>query len=476
MEYDFLVGIAGISMSGLAKLLEARGHKVAGSDLVLSGHKAENITPDITRLIISSAVQPGSPGYVEVEAAEKLGIPVIKRSQAIGELLKGGESIAVAGTHGKTSTTTIVGELLEKLGADPTVLVGGEVPAWGGTARVGGSEYTVIEACEYDKQILDFPARHAIMTSLEPDHFDTYPTEAELIATFGEWLAKLSPDGYLVLHESANRLDNVLDRYKGKIIRYGTSNGILHPLSGIQDMNHGPAGQNHISGYARYDDPVLRVEYENIIQTENGQKFSIVWSGGERTEIETNLSGEHQAANLTAAITLLKSLGHPLTELAAAAKQLQLAKRRMENVGEYNGAPIFDDYGHHPTEITVTLKSLKQRFPGKRLVLVFQSHQISRTKELLPEFAQAISLADHIYLLPVFKVPGRDLDTPTPEVLQQQLADQIIAKTQNITAVQSYEECIQMLKQSLTPNDILLTMGATRVYEVAEALARGEGK
>ena len=145
----------------------------------------------------------------------------------------------------------------------------------------------------------------------------------------------------------------------------------------------------------------------------------------------------------------------------------------MEEVGEYGGALIFDDYGHHPTEITVTLKALKERFPDKRLILVFQSHQISRTKELLPEFAQALSAADQIYLLPVYKVPGRDLDSPTPEALQQELAEQIKITTENVQTAERYEECIRLLKPALSPDDVLITMGATNVYKVAETLAGG---
>ncbi len=441
MEYDFLVGIGGVSMSGLAELLRQAGHKVGGSDVSSTGHSTAHITPDITRLIITSAVSPDSPGWVEVEAAKKLHIPVKRRAEVIGELMRDKIGIAIAGTHGKTSTTTIFGRLLEKLGADPTVMVGGSVPGWDGGLRLGQSGYFVLEACEYERQLLDFPAKHALITSLEPDHFDTYATEAELMETFRQWLATFQKDSHLVVCSDEPRLADVLGRFPGQVHWYGSR--------GERDELRWTAVDIH----------------------PESMTFSLRDEQGQTHRVETALTGSHQAANLTGSLLLLKHLGFPLSQTLSMVGNLQLAKRRLEYLGERSGAKVYDDYGHHPTEITATVAALKARYPERQLVLVYEPHQISRTVHLLDQFAAALSLPDETLLLPVYKVPGRDADFPTSTDLQQQL----IRKMTNCSLpLQNYDDCIENIQNRLSSKIVVLTMGATAVHKVAETLVGGK--
>lgn len=418
MKYHF-IGDQGISMRGLKEYLINQGNEVTGSDLKTGGHKKENVAPDVDIVVRTSAVTPGSEGWVEVLEAQRLGIKVIKRSELIGQLTQGKELVAVSGMHGKTTVTTLAGLLFIQAGLDPTVLVGECVKEFDDDVlRVGNSSYFVMEACEYDRSFLDFLPKTLILTNIEEEHLDTYPKGLpEIMETFVAYLDKIPSDGAIIAcKEDAN-------------VRAAVS------------------------------------------QTKSAAKVIWYGEGSDYIKIGYNIAlpGPHNRLNALAILALADYYGIEPTVARQVLESFTGAKRRFEIKGEYNGATLIDDYGHHPTEIKAAINSLAERFPDKKKIVVFWPHQYKRVKPFLHQFADSFEAADEVILKPIYLVPGRDekLDVSSADIMD------LIKKHDTekpVYLMEGDEEIVDHLKSVLDENSVLLTIGIPPVYRVSDLI------
>lgn len=401
-------------MSGLKKLLENMGHKVTGSDLKFGGHKKENITKDIDVVVRTSAVNPGSPGWVEVEEAERLRIPVKKRSEVIGEITKDKKLITISGMHGKTTITSLVGLTLIGAGFDPTVLVGEKLREFGNdVVYLGKSDYFVLEACEYDRSFLDFYPDISIINNIDLEHLDTYPGGIpEIVEAFSEFTRNIKKDGTLILYGKDNNLKKVAETIRSdiKIIYYEESD---------------------VQGY------------------------------------KIKLPGAHNKINAAADLALSKLIKIDDDIIRKVFTSFEGAKRRLEYYGEAGGALVYDDYGHHPTEIKATITALGEKHPERKMAVVFWPHQYKRIKPLLNQFAEAFSEADFVIIKPIFFVPGRDEKL---EVKSEDICAQIDQMKVEAVVLKDDRDILEKLK-SLSGEWVILTLGIPPVYKIAEELA-----
>lgn len=363
----YFVGIGGASLNGIAQLLVARGYTVRGSDIAASsvtqrleqcgitvhiGQTADNITDDIDEVIISSAAVEG-PGAVEIAQAKKLGIPVYKRTVWWSRLMsEATHAVAVAGTHGKTSTTAMIGHILAEAGMDPTVLVGGEVPDFNGTVRVGSKSCIVVEADEYDRAFYATRPTIAVITTIDYDHPDTYASPATYVAAF-------------------RRFARLPKQRNGIVVAFGGSPTIRKALA------HWPVP---VRWYTRHP----------------------IWGA-----VPLVIPGEHMQHNASAAGIVAHELGVPSKVIKHALKSFKGVGRRFEHIGEVHGIPIYDDYAHHPTELAATIAAAK-KLTKKKVAVLFQPHQQVRTQLFAKEFASVLETVDAVGILPLFAVAGRE--------------------------------------------------------------------
>lgn len=420
MKYHF-IGDQGVSMRGLKKYVQHQGHSATGSDLKTGGHKAENITPDIDVVVRTSAVSPGSAGWVEVEEASKRGIKVIKRSELIGQLTSEKELIAISGMHGKTTTTAMAGLVLIAAGLDPTVLVGENVKDFDNdVVRLGNSNLFVLEACEYDRSMLDFYPKVLILTNIEEEHLDTYPNGLpEIKEAFIEFINHIPDDGTIIACSDDENIKDIISKVKTKatVIYYGLSSEKYHTLS-----------------------------YELVIP------------------------GKHNVLNALSVVALADVLKIDQKIVEDTLKKFSGAHRRFEILGEYNGATLIDDYGHHPTEIKKTLASLKERYHDKKKIVVFWPHQYKRILPLLDDFGQSFADADLAIIKPIYFVPGRD---EILNVSSEDLVAKINKYSGNGKFFETDEKIVEYLKKNLNSDTVLLTIGIPPVYQIIEKILKG---
>lgn len=423
MNYH-LVGIGGISMSGLSKILKAQGHQVSGCDLTsvksqvssvksYQGHSKNHITKNLDAVIVSAAITPSSAGWVEIEKAKALGIPIISRSKMIGKLMSepGKIGIAVAGMHGKTTVSAMLTAILKEAGLDPTFLIGGEIPKLD-NAGLGKGKYFVVEACEYARQFLDFRPEIAIITNIEEEHLDTYPGGLlEIKKAFKKFVRLLPKKGLLVLWQE--------DPATGWLSKCAKAKVKLFSLKSL-------------------------------------------WPG-----LKLKIPGAHNILNATAAARLCHEIGVSHQVIKETLNAFPGVKRRFEIKGERKGILVVDDYGHHPSEIQATLASARKFYKDRRIICVFQPHQYSRTKLLLSDFARSFSACDKLIVTEIFAVPGRD---EKREITTLDLVNEIKKHQKNVLYKKSYDEIIAYLKKEIKRGDLVITMGATKIYEVGEKL------
>ncbi len=420
-NHYFLIGICGISMSGLAKILQKQGHIVSGSDLKKCeiekveskiGHETKNIIKNIDEIIYTSAVEDKkSPGYIEIQKANELGIKTTKRSKFIGRMMNEKIGIAVTGMHGKTTTSTMISLILEKAGFDPTCLIGTEVREWKSNARFGRTKYFVVEACEYDRQMLDLRPKIALITNMEEEHLDTYKNGMKDIRQAFKKFVKLLPkNGLLVLCKDDKNVASLTKYAKCKVKYYS------------------------------YKEP---------------------WPG-----LKLKIPGIYNLQNATGAARLCHEIGVSSDIIKKTLNNFDGAGRRCEILGEKNKVLVIDDYGHHPTEIKATLKGIKEKYPKKRLIVVYQPHQQQRTKLLFDKFVTSFDVADKIIMNKVYLIAGREKDTG--ENLAKKLSQKIKDRGNDIQYFDEYNEILKYLKKISKPNDLILTMGATDIFKVAK--------
>ncbi len=421
MKYH-LIGDQGVSMRGLAQYLRFLGHDVSGSDIKTGGHSAQNISNDIDVVVRTSAVNPGSPGWAEVEAAQKLGIKVIKRSELVRELTKYKKLIAISGMHGKTTITAMTGLVLVEAGLDPTVLVGDEVSDFDNNViRIGRSDWFVFEACEYDRSFFDFFPKILILTNIEEEHLDTYPGGLpEIEEAFVDYINHVPDDGMIIACADDDNLRKTLEKIstKAKIVYYGESSPKYNSLN-----------------------------------------FSL------------SIPGKHNVQNALAVVALADQLGINGKIVQQVLSDFRGAHRRFEKLGSYNGADLIDDYGHHPTEIKAAIDGLMERYPDKKKIVVFWPHQYKRILPLLKQFGGAFQQADEVIVKPIYFVPGRDEKL---EVESQDLVQEINSHKSNAKYMETDEEIVSYLKETLDRDSVLLTIGIPPVYKIIELLLKHE--
>ena len=419
MKYHF-IGDMGISMRGLKEYVAHFGAEVTGSDLKRTGHKKENITDDIDIVVRTSAVNPGSQGWSEVEAANEKGIRVIKRSELLGEITKDKQLIAVSGMHGKTTVSTMAGLLLIEAGFDPTVLIGERVFEFNDDVlRIGGSDWFVAEICEYDRSFLDIYPKILILTNIEEEHLDTFPGGlSEIKEAFIEYVNHIPDDGLIIACSDDKNVLNVLSkiRTKAKIIYYGFS----------------------------------------------ANKFN-------QLDFKMSIPGEHNVKNALAIMALADHLKIDKKIAERVLLNFKGAKRRFELKGKFQGSDLVDDYGHHPTEIRSTIAALRERYPDKKRIVVFWPHQYKRILPLLKDFSESFDDADLIIIKPIFFVPGRD---EVLAVTSNDLVKLLKERGKEAFCIETDEEIINYLKKELNNDSVLLTIGIPPVYIISEELLK----
>ncbi|HVA38033.1 MAG TPA: UDP-N-acetylmuramate--L-alanine ligase [Candidatus Dormibacteraeota bacterium] len=455
-EYVHFVGIGGIGMSALARVLLAQGVAVSGSDLSEStrlcqlrelgartfvGHAAENVA-QARRLVVSSAIAPENP---EVRAARDRGIPIVTRGVLLAEMMEGRYGIAIAGTHGKTTTTTMVAAVLEAGGLDPTVLVGGEIVGRGVNAKLGGGEYLVAESDESDGSFLELRPRIAVITNIENDHLAHYGTFEALAAAFGRFAELLPDDGLAVIGvdcpETA-RLARVARRARTL-------------TTGLD-----PAAELTISG---------------LEQGGDGSRFVAVLRGRTLGEIALSLPGVHNVANALHAVAVGLELAIPFEQIARGLAEFRGVRRRFDVLYRSEDVAVVDDYAHHPTAVATTIAAARQYWPG-RVIAAFQPHRYTRTAYLIDDFARALVGADEVVVADVYSA-GED---PVPGVSGEAIAERVRthAPGLSVTYVAQRDAVTDHLVARAVPGTLLLCMGAgditARAAEVAARLRSAE--
>ena len=444
------VGIGGIGMSGIAELLINLGYTVSGSDLTLSdittrleklggsiyrGHAETNIKgADV--VVTSSAVKSSN---AEVLAAEQLAIPVIPRAEMLAELMRLKYSVAIAGAHGKTSTTSIVSTVLAEGGLDPTVVIGGRLKSIGSNALLGQGDYIVAEADESDGSFLKMSPAIAVVTNIDREHLDYYPDISAIKEAFLEFIQKVPFYGLGVLCLDNEHIQELIPAIKKRFVTYGMSS-----QADVQARN---------------------VRFEGL-----KSRFDVSFQGQALGEIYLNLPGHHSIANAMAGIAVGLELDIPFSVIKTALEKAEGVQRRLEIKGKQNNITVVDDYGHHPTEIKATLQALKDAWPDQRKVVVFQPHRYSRTQALFDDFTRSFYQTDVLLVLPIYSAGEQIIEG----VHGHDLCDGIMAHGhKEVICTEGIDNAVRYLQKNLRSGDILLTLGAGDVWKVGEAVLEG---
>ncbi len=444
----YFIGIGGISMSGLAEILLSEGFRISGSDrtpsplthmleeqgaVVHYGQQAENITADIDLIVYTSAIRPDNP---ELSTAGRLNIPTLTRAQLLGQMMKNYQvPIAISGTHGKTTTTSMISGILLEHKADPTLSIGGIYKPIGGNIRVGSSEYFVTEACEYTNSFLSFFPKIGIILNIEEDHLDFFKDIHDIRSSFHRFAELLPADGTLIISGDIDRFEEITEGLSCRIITYGSSAGCdYHPAGITYDASGCPS-------------------------------FHLMRRSGKEDVFSLRVPGEHNVYNAVAAIALADLLDIPVETTAAALRSYGGTDRRFEHKGEVNGITVIDDYAHHPTEIAATLTAARE-LPHKTTWCVFQPHTYTRTKTFLADFAKSLSLADEIVLADIYAAREKD----TLGISSQTLQAEIEKLGHRCYYFPSFSEIENFLLENCTKGDLLITMGAGDIVKVGDHL------
>ena len=449
-SHVYFIGIGGISMSGLAEILLSEGFTVSGSDwnhspltrlLESQGarinygnpQKAENITDDIDLVVYTAAVHTDNPEYAE---AVRRQLPCLSRAQFLGQMMKNYRTpIAISGTHGKTTTTSMIAEILLAAKTDPTISVGGILQSIHGNIRVGGSELFVTEACEYTNSFLSFFPRIAIILNIEEDHMDFFKDLSDIRSSFRRFAALLPQDGLLILNGTIPDPEYLTEGLSCRTVTFGMTPSCDYFASDIS--------------------------YDEMARA----SFTLHTPTGPSLPIHLGVPGEHNIQNALAALALSEELKLDLSFAANALHSFQGTDRRFEYKGEWKGATIIDDYAHHPTEITATLKAAAN-YPHKRLWCIFQPHTYTRTKAFLKDFAKALSLSDYVILTDIYAAR----ETDTLGISSAHLLREITALGTQCWHFSSFEEIQNFVQKNCLPGDLLITMGAGDVVNIGDFL------
>ncbi len=442
------IGIGGISMSGLAEILLKEGFTVSGSDREassltehLSGlgatifypQKATNIIDGIEVVVYTAAIHEDNEEFM---AAKAKGLPMLSRAELLGQLMTNYKTpIAVSGTHGKTTTTSMLSHILLAADSDPTISVGGILDAIGGNIRVGNSDVFVTEACEYTNSFLHFLPRISIILNVEEDHMDFFKDIDDIRNSFNRFAQILPQDGFLVINKNIENLEAVTKDTDCTVITYSETQEADYQATNITFDSLGNAS------------------------------FDLIVRGEEIGRITLSVAGTHNVSNALSVIATAQLLDIDLETIKKGILSFTGTKRRFEYKGELNGVTIIDDYAHHPTEITATLTSAVH-YPHRELWCIFQPHTYTRTKAFFHEFAQALSLADHVIMADIYAAR----ETDTLGVNSKMLADEIRRLGGDAYYFSSFKEIEDFVKKTCIHGDMLITMGAGDVVNIGDSL------
>lgn len=442
-------GIGGISMSALAEIMISRGFTVTGSDSheskitdhleslgakIFYNQVAGNISSDIDVLIYTAAIKQDNPELVK---AKELGIPLLTRAKFLGQImLNYPMAIGVSGTHGKTTTTSMLSQIMLEGNTDPTILVGGIMPAIHGNTRVGHSDKLITEACEYTNSFLSFKPNMAIILNVAADHLDFFKDLDDIRHSFRKFAELVPNDGFLVINSDIDNLEYFTDGLKCKVITVG-------------------------SDPAKSDYSATNIEFDQFAKG----SYDLVVNGEKSFHVALNVTGEHNIYNSLAAIAAAHAMGISDENIKAGLTQYGGTDRRFQYKGKVGDVTIIDDYAHHPDEITATIKTAKH-YPHKKMWVVFQPHTYSRTKSLLPEFGKALKEADAVVLADIYAAREKD----TLGVSSLDVKKEIEKYGTEVHYYPSFSEIENFLLESCSPGDLLITMGAGDVVKIGEHL------
>ncbi|MCG8687631.1 MAG: UDP-N-acetylmuramate--L-alanine ligase [Desulfobacterales bacterium] len=441
------VGIGGIGMSGIAELLLNLGYTVSGSDLKLShiterleskgatvykGHAKDNIR-EVNVVVTSSAIAKENP---EVVKAKELGLPIIPRAEMLAELMRIKYSIAVSGAHGKTSTTSMISQILNTAGLDPTVIIGGLLQGLDTNALHGSGDFIVAEADESDGSFLKYAPAIAAVTNIDLEHLDFYKDIEDIKDKFVQFINSIPFYGLAILCLDNEHIQDILPRINVRYTTYG-----LTAQSDLQARN---------------------------IRFENGKAiFSVFQKDADLGEILLNIAGQHNILNAMAGIATGLELNIPFETIKKALEKIKGVKRRLEIKGKKKGITVMDDYGHHPTEIMATLTAVRESYPDKRLIVVFQPHRYTRTQALFDDFTRAFYQSDILMVLPIYAAS----EDPIPGVDANELVKGIRAHGhKEAEFAPDFTQALSMITHKAKEGDMVLTLGAGDVYTLGEKL------
>jgi len=440
----YFIGIGGISMSGLAEILLENNFKVSGSDVkesditaklslsgaeIFIGHKAENIF-GADLVVYTAAIAKENPELIE---AKKQNIKTIDRAEFLGEIMKGHKyNVSIAGTHGKTTTTSMFSHVALKAELNPTILVGGNLDLICGNVRAAKSEYFITEACEYKRSFLKFYPYIGVIINIDADHLDYYKDIDEIEGAFLDFAKLIPSDGYLICNAEDNRVQNIISKVSCNICSFGFNKG--------------------------------NIQVKNITYSKKGcPSFEVYYNGTLLGDIELNVPGDYNLSNSLAAIGVGLSLNIPFETIKLGLFEFHGAHRRFELKGEKNGVTVIDDYAHHPTEIKAALNAA-ENYPHNKIYCVFQPHTYTRTTTLFKEFSEAFGGVDELILADIF--PARELDTGI--VSSSMLCEAIRLNGVSCVNFHDFKSIVDYLKEKLVSGDLLLTVGAGDVNEIGE--------
>ncbi|MFE4261240.1 UDP-N-acetylmuramate--L-alanine ligase [Streptomyces sp. NPDC056883] len=450
MERPHFIGIGGAGMSGIAKILAQRGAQVAGSDArdsetaqalrahgatVHIGHAAGHLADDATCVVVSSAIRADNP---ELARAAELGIPVVHRSDALAGLMDGLRPIAVAGTHGKTTTTSMLAVSLSALGLDPSYAIGGDLDAPGSNAHHGEGDIFVAEADESDRSFHKYTPQVAIILNAELDHHANYASMDEIYESFETFVGKIPAGGTLVIAHGQAGAAEIAGRVSGN--------------PALQIVTYG-------------EEPTADVRITKITPRGLTSEVTVVIDGRMLT-FTVSVPGRHYAHNAVAALAAGVALGIPAHNLASALGKYTGVKRRLQLKGEAAGVQVIDSYAHHPTEMTADLEAIRGAAGDSRILVVFQPHLFSRTQELGKEMGQALALADASVVLDIY--PARE--DPVPGITSEIIIDAARAAGADVTPEHAKEAVADVIAGMAKPGDLVLTMGAGDVTDLGPAI------
>jgi UDP-N-acetylmuramate--alanine ligase len=433
------VGIGGIGMSGIAEILAEAGVSVSGCDLrrsatteilagrgidVAIGHDPSHLE-GVDLVVVTAAVKGVNE---EIEEARRRGIRVLRRSEILGEMVNAKRGVGISGTHGKTTTSAMIAQILAEAGLDPTILVGGMMGNFGTNARVGKGDYFVVEADEYDRTFHQLRPHVAVVTNIEADHLEYYGTLDAIVEAFGGFLRNVREGGVVIGCADDPIVAKLLGSSKQRVVRYGLDDA------------------------------------KNLEFHDRGSSFEVDGAGF----FKLFVPGEHNVRNALAAIAVGRELGIAPETISGALAKFLGVDRRFQILGDYAGAIIVDDYAHHPTEIRATLSAARRGYPDRRIVALFQPHLYSRTRDFARDFAEALRGADVAIVAPIYAAREKPIEGISARMISDFAREiEFLDRGNN--------EIFNEMRRRLKPNDIFITMGAGDVHEVAEMLVRGGG-